>query len=45
VTVRELIELLQQQRPTKKIYLSGGASCVEMKQDNVIDLPWGLTFR
>lgn len=45
MTVSELIELLQKQRPTKKVYLSSGEACTEMKLDNVIDMPWGIIFR
>jgi hypothetical protein len=43
--VQQLIELLQQQRRTKKVYLSGESGCVELKDDNIIDMPWGITFR
>lgn len=45
MTVQELIELLQKQRPTKKVYISGNAASVELTNDNIIDLPWGVTFR
>lgn len=45
MTVKQLIELLQQQRSTKKVYLSGEAALIELNNDNVIDMPWGIIFR
>jgi hypothetical protein len=45
MTVQQMIELLQKQRPTKRVYISTGGACVEMKEENMIDLPWGITIR
>ncbi len=45
MTIKELIELLQAQRPTKKVYISLSSACVELKPENITDLPWGLIIR
>lgn len=45
MTVRELIELLQKERETKKVYLSLSSALVELKPDNLVSQQWGITFR
>ena len=45
MTVKQLIELLQKERETKKVYLSLSSATVELKQDNVVSQQWGLIFR
>jgi hypothetical protein len=45
MTVKQLIEILQKERQTKKVYLSLSSALVELKEDNINSLPWGINFR
>jgi hypothetical protein len=45
MTVQDLIELLSKQRPTKRIYNSSNAACVELKPEDIADLPWGIVIK
>jgi len=45
MVVKELIELLQLERSTKKVYISGEQALVEMKKDSVVSQQWGVIFR
>lgn len=45
MTVSQLIDLLMKQRPTKKVYHSLSGACVELKPEDILDLPWGIIIR
>jgi hypothetical protein len=45
VTVRDLIELLQKERPTKKVHISNEYALVELKEENIVSQSWGVIIR
>lgn len=44
MTVADLIEILQKERLTKRIYISREYALVEAKKDDVTIQQWGIIF-
>ena len=44
MNVRELIDILQKERPTKKVYISRESALVELKPEEVTWQQWGIIF-
>ena len=44
MSVRDLIELLQKERPTKEIYISREAALVKAKLEDIVIQQWGIVF-
>lgn len=44
MTVADLIELLQKERSTKRVYISRGSALVEAKFEDITIQQWGITF-